>query len=350
MPRRTPRDPFGEAAPAPGSVRDTARTDLYASTAPLAASREEVRREAAYAPVSAVAAESLPTRTEQQPVAHHAALSGDSDLLDRDEEEDELDDLSTAAEAEVKGGLLSSLSRRFAPQRKAHAPARQEVDPSPSLDAAEMLAPDMSNELLEPGSGLPDVKRILERVRAGQREGAKPADLEDGDRVDHIAAARRAAKLAAEEAGTIRAEQAGDRAEPAKKKSSRRPILLAVGAVLLAVLSYPLVNTMINGESAPPKIEATAQPAAAESAPAETAMTPAEEPAAAATLPAETPAKAETTAPAATAEPAQGETSQNLAPETDAAASPPCPRRKHRSRKPRCRALPCPQRPWRPPP
>ncbi len=123
-----PRDPFGEAAPAPAHVRDTARTDLYASTAPLAASREEVRREAAYAP-------SVPLRPKACRPAPNSSRSptmrpcaGESDLLDRDEEEDELDDLSTAAEAESRAACSprsAAASRRSA--RPMRPPARKSI-------------------------------------------------------------------------------------------------------------------------------------------------------------------------------------------------------------------------------
>ena len=57
-----------------------------------------------------------------------------------------------------------------------------------------------SGLLMEPGSGVPDVKKIMEKVRAGQKAGTtggKPAPGQS----DMIAAARRAAQAAAQEAG-----------------------------------------------------------------------------------------------------------------------------------------------------
>ncbi|WP_411033748.1 peptidoglycan-binding protein [Shinella sp. BYT-45] len=171
-------------------------------------------------------------------------------------------------EAQPKGGLLAGLKRRFVPGRKEAAPRaeRRQIDPTPSIDPTDELAPEEANQLLEPGSGVPDVRRILERVRAGQASGNRAATGSDGEKADFIAAARRAAKLAAEEADTIsRVAPAKKSEKPAKgeKPASalsrhRRPILLAVGAVLLAIMSYPLVNTLIRGDDAPVLVEQTA--------------------------------------------------------------------------------------------
>ncbi|WP_439631409.1 peptidoglycan-binding protein [Shinella sp.] len=173
------------------------------------------------------------------------------------------------AEAQKKVGLLAGLKRRFKPGRKEVAPVveRRQIDPTPSIDPTDELAPEEANQLLEPGSGVPDVRRILERVRAGQASGNRTATAGEGDRVAaQIAAARRAAKVAAEEADTI------SRVAPAKKSDKvakgdapasalsrhRRPILLAVGAILLVIMSYPLVSTLVTGDEAPVVVEQTA--------------------------------------------------------------------------------------------
>ena len=174
-----------------------------------------------------------------------------------------------AAEAKPgKVGLIAGLKRRFAPGRKEAAPEveRRQIDPTPSIDPTDELAPEEANQLLEPGSGVPDVRRILERVRAGQASGSRSGAGSETEKSDFIAAARRAAKLAAEEADTI------SRVAPAKKSEKvakgetpasglsrhRRPILLAVGAVLLAIMSYPLVSTLVTGDDAPVVVEQTA--------------------------------------------------------------------------------------------
>ncbi|MBB5044196.1 peptidoglycan-binding protein [Shinella fusca] len=186
-------------------------------------------------------------------------------------------------EAQPKSGLLAGLKRRFAPARKETAPQaeRRQIDPTPSIDPVDELAPEEANQLLEPGSGVPDVRRILERVRAGQASGNRAGAGNDADKADYIAAARRAAKLAAEEADSVSriapAKKSEKLAKPGKGEASpsafvrhRRPILLAVGAVLLAIMSYPLVSTLLTGEDAPVLVEQTAV-AGSEEKPAETA-------------------------------------------------------------------------------
>jgi localization factor PodJL len=173
------------------------------------------------------------------------------------------------AQAQPKGGLLAGLKRRFSPGRKEAVPPaeRHQIDPTPSIDPTDELAPEEANQLLEPGSGVPDVRRILERVRAGQASGVRPAAGGEGDRAAvQIAAARRAAKLAAEETDTMsrvapakKAEKAGKDEKSASMLSRhRRPILLAVGAVLLAIMSFPLVSTLVTGDEAPVVVEQTA--------------------------------------------------------------------------------------------
>ncbi len=155
--------------------------------------------------------------------------------------------------APAKTSLLAGLAKRFSGKRAepVRAVERQLVDPTPPMDASETIEPDVANQLLEPGSGVPDVKKILERVRAGQN--ARAAQPSEGDKADFIAAARRAAQLAVEEVDTL------NRGKTSSTPSSiggafarhRRPILMAVGAVLLAIMSYPLVNTLIRGDRAP---------------------------------------------------------------------------------------------------
>jgi localization factor PodJL len=175
------------------------------------------------------------------------------------------DDVKTAAAPVVKTGLLAGLTKRFSGKRSepVRAVDRQVVDPAPSIDASEVIESEVANQLLEPGSGVPDVKKILERVRAGQAErNAPPSEV---DKADFIAAARRAAQLAAEEVDTLHRGRSGAAASPLGGAFARhrRPILMAVGAVLLAIMSYPLVNTLIRGDRAPVEapVAAIEQPA-----------------------------------------------------------------------------------------
>lgn len=173
----------------------------------------------------------------------------------------------------TRTGLLSGLASRFSPKRaKPAAPAeRQIIEPAPSIDALERINPDAANQLLEPGSGTPDVKKILERVRAGQ--AARPAVSGDGDKSDFIAAARRAAQQAAQEVDTGNRTAARAGAAPSALARHRRPILMAVGAVLLAILSYPLVSTLMKNDQAAAPVTAIETPALTQTAPTQTAPT-----------------------------------------------------------------------------
>jgi localization factor PodJL len=154
------------------------------------------------------------------------------------------DELRAEARA-AKTSLLAGLTRRFAAKRIEAVPpqARQMVEPAPSIDPSEMLAPEEANQLLEPGSGVPDVKRILERVRAGQmaRGGQQASEGE------------KAAQMAVEEADTLnRGKESGASSSVRGALARhRRPILIAVGAVLLAIMSYPLVSTVLKGKGTP---------------------------------------------------------------------------------------------------
>ncbi|ODS57444.1 MAG: peptidoglycan-binding protein [Agrobacterium sp. SCN 61-19] len=182
--------------------------------------------------------------------------------------------IDAAREKKVaKPSLLAGLGKKLMPGKKApKAPAepRQMVDPSPSIDPVDVLPPDDANELLEPGSGAPDVRKILERVRASQQaaKGASPAGADNGDRTDYIAAARRAAQAAAMEMDRAqKTAPSGNKTVAdvkAKAKSGetslfaryRRPIMMAVGAVLLVAMAMPLVNTLTRSD-APAVVEET---------------------------------------------------------------------------------------------
>ncbi|WP_062012164.1 peptidoglycan-binding protein [Aureimonas sp. AU4] len=222
-----------------------------------------------------------------------------------------------AAEAAEPKGLRAAinrhLSRRAAPvSRPVEAEARREpevaavsapaVPPveealpppaeleAPALDTTDMVMRE-ANRPLEPGSGTPDIAALLERVRLQQR-GLEPASPEPAAKADFIAAARKAAMAAAAEAEALRES---DRQEPSDGKAasrrSRKPILMAVGAVLLALMAIPLGQRYLETGSpvvadltqeAPVDAPATAPVETAEmtasNGPAETLATAAEPP------------------------------------------------------------------------
>jgi localization factor PodJL len=166
---------------------------------------------------------------------------------------------------ERKGsGLFAGFGKRFRAGRKQPPPAatdRPVIDPAPSIDPVEVVSSDGPDELLEPGSGAPDIKRILERVRSSQgvarNSGANAAA--EGERADYIAAARRAAQAAAMEVDQAQRLSPVQKGGEAKSGSAfaryRRPIMLAVGAALLAIMAFPLVHTLTQGDRAPPATE-----------------------------------------------------------------------------------------------
>ena len=166
-------------------------------------------------------------------------------------------DTNPSAGAEPsKQGILSSLARKLRPGKKdgAAEDSRAQVDSAPAIDAGDDISPDIANQLLEPGSGAPDIRKILEKVRAAHdvrpKKNDAPAALED-DNSDFIAAARRAAQAAAEEIDPGEKNLAAEESTGGLSKY-RRPLMLAAGAVLLAVLAYPLAGDLFGDNAATP--------------------------------------------------------------------------------------------------
>ncbi|MVA59142.1 peptidoglycan-binding protein [Agrobacterium vitis] len=194
-------------------------------------------------------------------------------------------------EAKVaKPSLIAGLSQRLKPKTKkvqadtvipakAAAPQpRQMIEDAPSIDPVDILPPEEANELLEPGSGKPDVRKILEKVRARQQAGTEPAlgaasvkPASADDRMDFIAAARRAAQAAAQETDRAsrpsRTALADEVAGGSAFSRYRRPILMAVGALLLAALAVSAVKTLGGGNAQAPAEQAPTTSAPAKPAP-----------------------------------------------------------------------------------
>ncbi|WP_047461591.1 peptidoglycan-binding protein [Rhizobium rhizogenes] len=162
----------------------------------------------------------------------------------------------------VKPGLLASLGKRFFTPEKAEpifTPDRPVIEPAPSIDPIDMMPTEEANELIEPGSGAPDIKKILERVRASQNaaRSGNAKQPSENERADYIAAARRAAQAAAMEVDQTQRSAPAAKSDDKKRGTFsrfRRPILLAVGAALLAIMAFPLVNTLTRGQKAPTEI------------------------------------------------------------------------------------------------
>lgn len=181
--------------------------------------------------------------------------------------------------------FLSGLAARIRPTKAAAKPAQGELsepefaeDDSPSLDPSMDLDPATANMPLEPGSGAPDINRILKKVREAQAMERQRGDATDdgSDKADFLASARRAAMAAAAEVETIGKSRSGKSGGLLSVlKSRRRPILMVAGAVLLVVMSYPLVSGFLSGGGNEASDVAVTEPAIVEPAPdAETSGAP----------------------------------------------------------------------------
>ncbi|MFD2236150.1 peptidoglycan-binding protein [Aureimonas populi] len=156
----------------------------------------------------------------------------------------------------------------------AEAPARAELADTPSIDAADSIFSREANRPLEPGSGAPDIASLLERVR--QQQSGK-GDAEPVAKADFIAAARKAALAAAAEAETLSSAPGEEGPAPKGTGRHRKPILMAVGAVLLALMAMPLGRSFLEERvaqapaddivvSAVPSLPQPAEPATSEPA------------------------------------------------------------------------------------
>ncbi|CAN7623244.1 peptidoglycan-binding protein [Aminobacter sp. LjRoot7] len=156
----------------------------------------------------------------------------------------------------ARTSMLSGLARAFTSKKAKPQPAAVEVAepvveaPAPGMALDTPLDPKIANRPLEPGSGAPDLNAIMRRVRDERGETVR-ANEPDASKSDFIAAARRAAQAAAAEAdaakrssdlkGPVRALRIGDLI-----KSRRKSVLMAVGAVMLALAGMQLGKAFLS--------------------------------------------------------------------------------------------------------
>lgn len=169
--------------------------------------------------------------------------------------------------------FLSGLASRIRQPKQA---ARQEGPGEPRfteanvppLEPALELDPATANMPLEPGSGAPDINRILQKVREAQaaERGRGETAGSPMDKAEFLASARRAAMAAAAEAETFSNDgKTGSRSGLLNMvRSRRKPILMAVGAVLLVVMTLPLIRGFLGAE--PLTEQAAVEPAIVEPA------------------------------------------------------------------------------------
>ncbi|RFC67136.1 MULTISPECIES: peptidoglycan-binding protein [Mesorhizobium] len=175
-----------------------------------------------------------------------APVPGQVAEADTDEEvtaiaevESVVEDAPAPAPAKVSGW-----KRIFRKKEKTEAPA---ATSEPTL---EMQAEDLdANRPLEPGSAAPDLNAIIRRVRENRDDLGTEVES-DTSRSDFIAAARRAAQAAAAEAELLKKDENGEK--PGRKsvlasilKGRRRPILLAVAAIMAALAGLQLGKAFV---------------------------------------------------------------------------------------------------------
>ncbi len=127
-------------------------------------------------------------------------------------------------------------------------PVRAAIADAPPLDAEDSILSREANRPLEPGSGAPDIASLIDRVRAQHQRAGAAGDT--GAKADFIAAARKAALAAAAEAESLRQDVAesgaGREVDGGRRGRHRKPVLMAVGAVLLALTAIPLGRAVID--------------------------------------------------------------------------------------------------------
>jgi localization factor PodJL len=161
-------------------------------------------------------------------------------------------------------GLTARMRGRKPATDEAMAEPRFTEEHTPPLEPSLELDEATANMPLEPGSGAPDINRILQKVRENQARGKDAADDGQGDKSHFLASARRAAMAAAAEAETL-SKAGSKKSGKSGAASRRRPILMAVGAVLLVVMSLPLISDLFSSDEGQNVVEA---PAVTESQPA----------------------------------------------------------------------------------
>ncbi|WP_417418057.1 peptidoglycan-binding protein [Hoeflea sp.] len=170
------------------------------------------------------------------------------------EAEAQVGNVASRSDSAGDKSFLSGLAARIRPGKdtsKSQAEPQFTEDDSPPLDPSMEMDAETANMPLEPGSGAPDINRILQKVREAQaaerQRGGSPAD-NGSEKSEFLASARRAAMAAAAEVETIGKNRSGGGGGMLEVlKSRRRPILMAAGAVLLAVMSFPLVSGLLSG-------------------------------------------------------------------------------------------------------
>jgi len=170
------------------------------------------------------------------------------------------------------GGLARGLKGRGKREVTPQDPDMDATDEAEQSDAKVELDPNFLNRPLEPGSGMPDLNSILKRVRDDRRDTPLGGDASAG-KADFISAARRAAQAAASEvesqkrATSVVSEKAGGGTKGGLFSRQRKPILLAIAAIMIAIAGLQLKNAFLDHPAGLGDAVSQAQPAVPEPVP-----------------------------------------------------------------------------------
>lgn len=158
----------------------------------------------------------------------------------------------TGAAPANKKSLLGGLTKALTNVRKPKADNPVAVlagDQIAENGAEATIDPAIANQPLEPGAGAPDLDAIMRRVRSERKDAGGAADAGQSD---FIAAARRHAQAAAAEAESLKrrsatpSDKAGGLLDMAKQR--RKPILMAIGAIVIALSGLQLGKMLLTDE------------------------------------------------------------------------------------------------------
>ncbi|KQZ82822.1 peptidoglycan-binding protein [Mesorhizobium sp. Root157] len=190
--------------------------------------------------VAAVMRGEAPVRTPAEAAAEAARAATGEDTAVQTE---------TGRKKSLFGGIARAFKGRKAPDLPTLAGSAPAAE-APAVDPDEPLEPAFINRPLEPGSGAPDLSAIMKRVRDERGQPAKRNEA-DAARSDFIAAARRAAQAAAAEAETLKRQSSIGGPVKALRigdllKARRKPILMAAGAIMLALAGLQLGKAFLS--------------------------------------------------------------------------------------------------------
>lgn len=221
------------------------------------------------APTPPQAPQNLASNVEMPRAATLAEASPSVEVYDDSVLDDQLGiepEVKTEKPARGASSLLAGLAERIKRDRSGGqeeqsllATPEHRAEPS----ALDELESEFADEPLEPGSGAPDINSIMQKMRdvQKQRGSQNEPQMANSKPTDYVASARKAALAAAAEVGAMESDEKPEKSKKRGVKLSggplvRKPILIAAGAILLAILAIPLAKNFIGGspENTAPKV------------------------------------------------------------------------------------------------